>query len=65
LLWKKFIGSCYQIFYKLFTKIFIGNTYEFYNFVGNNYQWINYLPIKLLRKIAENSISLQILLTNL
>jgi len=71
LLWKK---NCRKllpivlqnILYKtLFATNFVGNTCEFYCFVGNNYPQKNYLPIKILKKIAGKNIFLQIFLTNL
>jgi len=55
-----------NILYKIFFTInFVENTYEFYNFVRNNYPRKNYLPIRLLEKIARKNLFLQILLTNL
>jgi len=40
-----------NILYKtFFATNFVGNTWEFYNFVENNYPRKNYLPIKILRK---------------
>jgi len=36
----------------LFTTNFTENTYEFYNFVENNNSQRNYLPIKIIKKIA-------------
>jgi len=53
-----------NILYKtLFAKKFVGNTCKFYNFVGNDYPQKNYLPIKILRKMIEKSLFLQIFLT--
>jgi len=55
-----------NILYKtLFTKKFVGNTYEFYNFVGNNYPRKNYLSIKIFRKNNRKKSFLAKFLTNL
>jgi len=55
-----------NILYKtLFATNFVGNTCKFYNFVGNDYPRRNYLSIKILRKMKEKNIFLQIFLTNL
>ena len=64
---RKFLSIYLQnILYKtLFATNFVGNTCEFYNFVGNNYSQRNYLPIKILKKIAGKILFLQIILTNL
>jgi len=54
------IGSIFlqNILYKtLFATNFVRNTYEFYNFAGNNYSRKNYLPIKILKKVARKSLS--------
>jgi len=71
LLWKIFCRKLLliflqNIFYKtLFTKNFVGNTCEFYNFVGNNYPRRITCQLKFLEKIVGKSIFLQIFLTNL
>jgi len=68
---KKFARNYYHFFlqnilYKtLFATKFVGNTYKFYNFVENNYPRRNYLQIKILEKMTEKSLFLQMFLTNL
>jgi len=43
-----------NILYKtLFATNFVGNTYEFYNFVGDNYLQRSYLLIKIFRKDSK------------
>jgi len=55
-----------NILYKtFFTTNFVGNIYEFYNFVRNNYPRRNYLSIKIFRKNCREIFFLTIFLTNL
>jgi len=68
---KIFAENCCQfllqnILYKtLFTPNFVGNIYEFYNFIKNNYPQKNYLSIKISEKIVGKNLFSQIYLTNL
>ena len=54
-----------NILYKtLFAINFVGNTYEFYNFVENNYPRIT-CQLKLLEKYMKKSLFFQTFLINL
>ena len=48
-----------NVFYKtFFTTIFVGNTYDCYDFVGNNYPQRITCQLRFLEKIAEKSLFL-------
>ena len=56
--------NCRKLLPIFLYKYFVGNIYEFYNFVKNNYPKRNYLSIKILRKNSGKKF-LQFFLINL